>query len=120
MDSNNTTKGHQERLDAIGLQLVPLVGNLDPNSLRKIHSLAGELRDIVTCHYQRYHAPGALEITSEEFQQNPGRYCDMTSERTIRVVSPKGGRMSMCSNNPLDDPFVWCPVCKSMPSMDAE
>ena len=119
MDSSNTNQGHQDRLQQISQQLAALTGELSPSNLREIRSLADEMQSIACCHYINNHHLGTLEVTSEEFHQDVGRYMDITNTRSVRVVSPSGGTMSMCSSNPLIDPFVWCPVCKSTPSMDA-
>jgi len=118
MDSITRAQAHQDRLQLLTEQMSQLSQNLTTESLRELHSLAGEMQNIACCHYVRYLDPGVLVVDGDDFVANPSHYCNMAEERTVRVVRDGGLKISICSFNPLEDPNAWCPVCKSTPSMD--
>jgi len=103
---------HPKAISDYASQIQGLAQDLTEENLTQIYRLTDEMQSVIHCDYEiRYHLP-PVEVPSEEFLLDPGKWVKIGEKRTVRVCRDGGFVLSMGGGSLLGDPMAWCPVCK--------
>lgn len=111
---------HQNSLRQYADKIAELASNPNKDNFKKIFSISEEIQNVIHCYYDAEFYLPPLEVSSEDFRENPKEWINKSSERTVRVIrnikkSDEKAVLSIGSGGALGDQSSWCPVCEGTP-----
>jgi len=103
---------HGQAILAYAAQLEELT-YLSEADLKAIYDITARLRGLIHCHYMQNYHLGPIEVSSDDFSEDPGKWGAIGKTRRVHIVGDGKLRVSFgCSKLLRDILTDVCPVCQ--------